>query len=338
VIPPQPATYSPAASVPLSRDPSDSGYATRGSSTQPASFDDNPWSPKRSPEFPTVELPPKRTRTELFGEVDHHSWPGSEACPISTANPPPEVRPPKPLSNYQKSIETDSERAVYVQRLDTLLAKVQKLKEATAQASNIRKERSISQTDVTTPPDIHDVNCLPSMRIAYATATHFRELNRLQVRAPASGSQESKINATPNSSEMGGLEYHESEAENLSQQQQQPGHERRDSITTPTFCFDNSDFSDRLPERSPQGESISLNRSSEDWTPGSDSQQNISELSDAGVNGHHFSSTPHEPTENPSGDFARGILSAPEQDVDYRDRRLQCNTCHNYVKTKSELK
>ena len=328
-ISPQAVAYSSAVSVPLSRDPSDSGYATRGSSTQPASFDDTHWSPKRSPEFSASEHPPKRNRTGLYGEIDHSPWPGSETNPtlVSSGSAGSNERSLETTSSNPKSAETEYERTMYAQRLDTLLAKVQKLKEATALASHIRKERSTLDNASNHSPDVHDSSYLPSVRIAHATATHFRELNKSGKDTPSTSSPETKASATSLSSELRGLEYHESEAETLSLSQQPDG-ERRSSLSA-TFGFESSEFSDRIPEPSPQRV---------DWTPEAQPQQEISKSTKGdAASGTNFSSS-HASTDRPSDQFSRMILSAQVPEINYRADRLQCDVCHKYVKTRSELK
>jgi len=333
---PPPVAYPPAVSAPLSRDPSDSGYATRGSSIQPASFDDSHWSPKRSPDFSGSEPPPKRNRTEFYGEVDHSHWPGSEITPAISGDSESNERPLRSSSSDPKSAEMEHERAMYVQRLDTLLAKVQILKEATAQASSIRKDRLNLRHNSITSADIHDPNFLPSVRIAQATAAHLRELNKSGRNTP-SVSPEPKVSATPISSEIRSLEYHESEAESLSLPQQSDG-ERRPSMSNATFGFENAEFSDRLSETSPHSESTPESHALREWNPEPNSRQETGESTkEDEASGNTFSPS-HDSTDNPLEHFSGVVISEQKQEINYRDNRLQCNACHKYVKTKSELK
>ena len=254
------------------------------------------------------------------------------------------------------SQDDDIEKSLYIQRLDSLMLKVQMLKDSTTEASLARRQRSpFKQGSPLSPQDL-DARDLPSVRIASVTAAHFLQLNkeenaRLEIQRHKNKLSPGQAPPATISPKMVGLAYHEEEAEELSRASTQQMIEKERSLSAANYSLFESEavnFQRRSPQPEkenrdrPLSEAIEVVSTTEEtnqpppppgWSP-----TPVDQPSDYPPDGIDFSHS-RDLTEgqSPGQNFYSDTISSHE-DIDYRADRLQCTVCHKFVKTRSELK
>ncbi|KAH8588493.1 hypothetical protein B0O99DRAFT_600727 [Bisporella sp. PMI_857] len=292
----------------------DSGYISRRTSS-PTPTPPSPTSQKRAVDPSPLEAATKRPRSESFGSMNDHSWSTMmHSRKLDTAG-----------EEIRHSNDEGMDKAVYMHRLDTLMAKVQKLRESTLMAREEReREKSPFREGSPLAPRENDPQYLPSVRIATATATHFQELNR-----PDWGMPPRRVLPDTVSLEM--------------VKSTDPSLRRDRPIAT---VEEASRFDGSFHSTAPQSNLVHPEQqmSTENASPKVPSVDTVHEVSSSGwplhlsaTSGQEFpASQSHSPENNHS--FAIENVTSLGEEINYRQNRITCDVCKKNVKNNSELK